>query len=742
MRFKYFIICLMVLVLTGLFNAFQPLQKSMAYVPQNQCSQTTSINAVVNNNISFGGDGVSNGFNTSPSSVSNDGRYVVFVSTSDNLVPRQSDTNLLNDVFLRDQKTQTTTLVSHIPGIATTTGNGNCINPKISADGNFIVFQSKATNLIQDQIDRNVDYDIFLYNRISGDISLVSHSNSSINTTGNVPSVNPSISANGLYVVFESGASNLILGGTDRNASNDIFIYDQSRPTIRLVSHEFGYPYQAGNFHSFEPIISSDITGSTCYIAYKSTSSNLIKGQQDCGNQTVDVFLYNLATEENTLVSHCANDPKVAVGINGFSNLSISGDGRFVVFNRQGNNSVCTTCSGGIVNGYTLPSDGNIQIFLFDRDAPQSEVQVKLVSHASSDPLTPGNGRSYEGFVISGNGQFIAFENGSSNLIPNTTVSPSQIYLYDVNRGDISLVSHASGMATVGAFPSSDSPLIGISFDGRYVTYSSSALNLVSNQIEQNGSVSDVFLYDQLQTDVCLQNSLVSHTFDSAIKTGNSSSNSPVISGDGKHVSFQSNSSDLVRGDTNGKQDVFVTGSTTVNQFYPVASTSGRTIRINGAGFLSGTKVFFGDSRLIPALPADNQMTSNEVRVIVPESKTETGNINGYLTIQTPGSSDITTQNLPQNILNPGDSATTFPEFVLWGDATGDGVFQANDVTLTQAFLQLQAIPTARQMLAVDVVPANPNCSRGNGQLTSTDLSFIRAVSLGQTTFDFSCTLP
>ncbi|MBX7222261.1 MAG: pre-peptidase C-terminal domain-containing protein [Blastocatellia bacterium] len=171
----------------------------------------------------------------------------------------------------------------------------------------------------------------------------------------------------------------------------------------------------------------------------------------------------------------------------------------------------------------------------------------------------------------------------------------------------------------------------------------------------------------------------------------------------------------------------------TVTQFYPVASTSGKTLTITGTGFVAGqTQVFFGEDRLIPATVGT--VTATTITVTVPASSTGAGNVNGYLTIRVNGV-DVTTLSLPANAADPSNPAATFPEFILWGDVTRDGLFGTNDVALARAFLQFQATPTARQTLAVDVIPANANGSRGNGQLTTTDFSFLRAVSFGQAQF-------
>ncbi|MBX7222524.1 MAG: IPT/TIG domain-containing protein [Blastocatellia bacterium] len=170
----------------------------------------------------------------------------------------------------------------------------------------------------------------------------------------------------------------------------------------------------------------------------------------------------------------------------------------------------------------------------------------------------------------------------------------------------------------------------------------------------------------------------------------------------------------------------------TVTRFYPVSSEPGKTLTITGTNFVPGTQVFFGGPRLIPAASVTVD-SATQIRVVVPPTSGDAGNVNGYLTIRVAGCSDVTTETLPINISNPADPNSTFPRFVLWGDPTLDGrLYNANDVALTRGFVLLQATPTPDQMLAADVVPGNGNGSRGNGVLTSTDFAFLRAHSFGQ----------
>ncbi len=92
---------------------------------------------------------------------------MAFLSTATYLVAGQSDANGATDVFLYERATGAVTLVSHTPASATTTGTGFSFSPSISADGAFVAFTSNATNLVAGQSDANGASDVFLYQRTS-----------------------------------------------------------------------------------------------------------------------------------------------------------------------------------------------------------------------------------------------------------------------------------------------------------------------------------------------------------------------------------------------------------------------------------------------------------------------------------------------------------------------------------------------------------------------------------------------
>jgi Tol biopolymer transport system component len=163
-------------------------------------------------------------------SISADGRYVAFTSDADNLV--SGDTNAALDVFVRDRLLGTTELVS--VGMGGAIGNADSYVPRISADGRYVAFESIASNLVPG--DTNANWDVFVWDRLSGAIECASIS--SAGAQGNSISWGASISSDGRFVGFTSGATNLVPG--DTNGALDAFIRDRQMGTTERISVRMG----------------------------------------------------------------------------------------------------------------------------------------------------------------------------------------------------------------------------------------------------------------------------------------------------------------------------------------------------------------------------------------------------------------------------------------------------------------------------------------------------------------------
>lgn len=157
--------------------------------------------------------------------ISADGRFVAF-ATYARLVPRDSNERL--DVFIHDRQTGSCTRVS----VDSQGGEANSDSwePAISDDGRFVAFASRASNLVPG--DSNDSEDIFVHDRQTGATTRVSVS--SQGDEANFGATLPAISADGRFVAFESRSSNLVPG--DSNGTSDIFVHDRQTGATTRVS--------------------------------------------------------------------------------------------------------------------------------------------------------------------------------------------------------------------------------------------------------------------------------------------------------------------------------------------------------------------------------------------------------------------------------------------------------------------------------------------------------------------------
>ncbi|KAA3605222.1 MAG: calcium-binding protein [Planctomycetota bacterium] len=379
--------------------------------------------------------------------------------------------------------------------------------PAISGDGRFVTFSSDASNLVSG--DTNGVTDIFVHDRQTGQTSRVSVD--SAGGQGDSMSDDPSISVDGRFVAFQSWASNLVPG--DTNLSVDIFVHDrQTGQTTRVSVDSVGVQ---GYGQSYYPSISADGR----FVAFYCSSSNLVSGDT---NGWGDTFVHDRQTNDTTRVSV----DSAGLQGNGESwECSISGDGRVVAF---------ISAASNLVSGDT---NWARDVFVHDRQTGQT-TRVSVDSAGGQ-----GNGHCWN-TSISHDGRFVAFDSIASNLVPGNVNSYEDIFVHDRQTGQIIQVSVDS--LGVQGYARSDEP--SISADGRFVAFQS-----YTNFVPGGGALdSEIYVHDRQsgQTTVVSVDSTGMH------RGGLSYLSS--ISADGRFVAFQSSSSNLVPGDTNGLSDVFV----------------------------------------------------------------------------------------------------------------------------------------------------------------------------------------
>ena len=401
-----------------------------------------------------------------------------------------------------------------------TLGDSGSTNPVISADGSFVAFQSTANNLVLR--DTNGSSDIFVRDLQNGTTTRVSVANDGTQGQGTSFSSNPAISADGHFVAFTSTASNLVPGDTNNNS--DVFVRDiQNGTTTRVSVANDG---TQGNGSSGSPAISADGN----FVAFTSSASNLVPEKT---NTITDIFVRDIQNGTTTRVS-VANDG--TQGNNSSFNLAISADGHFVAFTSSASNLV--------------PGDMNGSSDVFERDLQNGT--TTRVSVASDGTEANSNSSSSKP-AISADGRFVAFQSNATNLAPadinNTTdvryPSNSQIFVHDLLTGITTEVSVASDGTE--ANRSASNPAI--SADGRFVTFDSSASNLVAGD---TNNFTQIFVRDLLTGTITLAS-----PNDNGSRGNNNSSNA-AISGDGSFVAFQSTANNLVVGDSNSSTQIFV----------------------------------------------------------------------------------------------------------------------------------------------------------------------------------------
>jgi Tol biopolymer transport system component len=401
---------------------------------------------------------------------------------------------------------------------AGTQADGGSYVPSISPDARYVAFHSDATNLVSG--DTNDLQDVFVRDRTTGTNYLVSRSSTGV--LGNDWSYNPSVTADGRYVAYHSRATNLVAG--DANAKIDIFVRDRQTGTTTRVSKDSAGV--EGDGDSYNPTVSADGR----YVAFRSEATNLVAGDL---NGVQDVFVRDRQTGTTTLVSRNSG----GVEGDGVSDGAfISPDGRYVTFRSEATNLVADDTNG-------MPD-----IFVRDRQTGTTT----LVSRSSAGVVGDGSSDSP---VISTNNRYVAFESTAANLAAGDTNTKWDIFVRDRQTGTTTLVSKSSA----GVEGDEHSYYPSLSSDGRYVTFSSLAANLVTG--DTNG-FDDIFVRDR-QTGTTTRVSKSS----AGVEADSYSYHAPV-SADGRFVVFESNAANLVSGDTNGDYDIFVrdrqTGTTTL----------------------------------------------------------------------------------------------------------------------------------------------------------------------------------
>ena len=375
--------------------------------------------------------------------VSADGRYVVFQSRKYSLVP--ADTNRLGDIFVRDRWFGTTRRVSVASNGAQSNGYSDA--PSISADGRYVVFQTDATNLVPNGPPGS---NIYLHDTSTGRTELIS---AAFDGSGaDQGSYEPSVSRDGRYVAFMSTATNLIAGYVGRHRS--VYVRDRAAGRTTLVSEGWAYSV----------VVSAD-GRSVAFDTDARMSPEDVNGSQD-------VYVRDQTTGVVELVSVT---PAGFSGLYGGSSPSLSADGRYVAFSSRSPNLVPDD------------SNGTDDVFVRDRHA-RTTSRVSL--DASGRQIAWGGQGAQFGPSISADGRFVTFVSTDPFVVPGDANGAPDGFVRDTWLQRTRIVTVGSD----GRQGYSQGPItLSVAGSGRYVAFDSYSAGLVPNDVNY---ADDVFVRD------------------------------------------------------------------------------------------------------------------------------------------------------------------------------------------------------------------------------------------------------
>jgi Tol biopolymer transport system component len=401
-------------------------------------------------------------------SISADGRYVAFQSGANGL--SSVDNNRFVNVFLRDTQTNTTTLISRASGADGAAAGGQSYDPSISADGRYVAFESKAPNL--SGVDTDLIFNVFVRDTLANTTILVSRQSAADGGAGaDVHALNPSISPDGRYVAFESNSYEL--STADHDTYRDVFLRDIPARTTTLISRATGAAGLGGDDNSFNPSVSTNGR-----VAFQSNANNLSTADD---NFQINIFVRDSVANTTTLVSR-AGGAAGAKADGPSYRPSINANGRFVAFESQANNF--------------SEADNNRVMNVFRRDLDTGAMTLITRTTAGAG----ASGASGDA-AISPDGRFVGFESLANNLSTADNDLHRNVYLRDVQGGATILVSRQSA-ADGGAGADGRSFAPSVSTDGHFVAFDSDALNLSTEDADAppgggggtTEGVKDVFL--------------------------------------------------------------------------------------------------------------------------------------------------------------------------------------------------------------------------------------------------------
>ena len=410
----------------------------------------------------------------------------------------------------------------------------------ISADGRFVSFDSGATNLVAG--DTNARNDVFVR-----DLQTASTTRATVAPTGSQANLNnelqtPQTSSDGRYVMFISQATNLV--ANDTNGAADLFLRDRQLNLTERLSLGVGGVQGNGAV-----LGAAGMTPDARYIVYTSLASNLVTNDT---NGAADIFRLN---RQSGVVQRVSVSSSGTQGASGSFSPSISDDGINVAFISQANNLVA--------------NDTNNTADVFVYTTTTSQTAPVSLTHLG----VQGTGGDCLQARISGDGSAVAIASTKTDLVASDTNAQSDVFIRKITLGTTTLAS----ISDVGVQGNDISGNFGIdiSANGNVVVFTSRATNMV---VGDNNGLIDTFVRD-----LALGTTTRVNVSASGIQSNGTNNEPPSISANGRYVAFSTDATTLGSGSSNGRSDVFIKDRQTGQVL--IANLSGTGLEGNGHSF-------------------------------------------------------------------------------------------------------------------------------------------------------------
>jgi len=501
--------------------------------------------------------------------ISNDGRYIAYASSTSLIVPGEADGD--SDVFRFDAQTGTTVLISVDLGSVSADGDVNRI--AMDGSGNLIAFDSNESDLVAS--DTNGASDVFVRNITAATTTRVSKRSNGNQANG--ASELADVSDDGAYVLFSSLATNLDSTLTDSNAQRDVFRHNIGNGNTRRASldetaaqipeatidgaisgdGQFAWliSYRGGNrpqlwrknlnndamlqiTNSIGSVsqVDTDLLGtSACFIASE-RSTDLVVGDSNARN---DVYRATITTGPTVSITR---EGQPASGI---PSTVLAADSRLLDIDDAGRTLVVLAQTPQL-DAESFPEfamRNQLHAYLVDRFNGEAGSACRNAAGDNTDGSCRMAG-------ISGDGRYVFFESDGTNLhpdVPDAPVNWTQIFRRDQQSGAVDLITRNT-LGAVAANGAGSNQALASNASGSRVVFQSSADDLVAGD---TNNLPDVFLWD---VNTGLRRISVRNN---GTQANDAPYDRPYISADGESIVFAHAADNLVAGDSNGRVDLF-----------------------------------------------------------------------------------------------------------------------------------------------------------------------------------------